>query len=73
MRNIMVTDFSYDKSEEQENICVFCEKQTLEQLKSRIDNNPKLKYTDIFEVNDDDLQFYLYEAIYESKEKLPKI
>ena len=65
MKNIMVTDVSYDKSVEQENICVFCKKQTLEQLKSRIDNNPKIKYSDIFEVPDDDLQFYIYEAIYE--------
>ena len=65
MKNIMVTDISYDKSEEQEDICVFCDKQTLEQLKSRLDSNPRIKYTDIFEVPDEDLKFYIYEAVYE--------
>ena len=61
----MIIDVSYDESVEQEDLCVFCHKQTLEQLKSRVDNNPRIKYSDIFEVPDEDLQFYVYEAIYE--------
>ena len=65
LNNIMIIDVSYDESVEQEDLCVFSHKQTLEQLKSRVDNNPRIKYSDMFEVPDEDLQFYVYEAIYE--------
>jgi hypothetical protein len=65
MKNIMVTDVSYDESDEQESVCVFTDKMTLDQLKIKLDKNPRVKYTDIYEVDDNDLQFYVYESIWE--------
>jgi hypothetical protein len=65
MKNIMVTDVSYGESDEQESVCVFTDKMTLDQLKIKLDKNPRVKYTDIYEVDDNDLQFYVYESIWE--------
>ncbi|BCD92257.1 hypothetical protein fh0823_23960 [Francisella halioticida] len=54
--NIMVTDFN-----NQDNVCIFTDKLlTVDSIKSTLDNKNQT-YSDIFEVKDDKLQFYMYE------------
>ena len=65
MKNIMVTDFLSEESDEEENVCFFTEKMTLEQVQKIIDTNSSISYSDMFEVSNEDLQFYVYEPIWD--------
>jgi len=55
MRNIMVTDYDNEA-----NVAIFTETLTVEEVKKRLEKKGD-KYSDIFEVPDDDLQHYCYE------------
>ena len=64
MKNIMVINMAY-RSQELESVCVLTETITIEIVKTKLDENPNIQYTDIFEVEDNDLQLYDDEPIHE--------
>ena len=64
MRNILITD--YDGGENQ---VLFTETFTVEEVTKRLDKKG-IDYTEIYEVPDNELQYYLYEPNWlEKKEK----
>jgi hypothetical protein len=64
MKNILITDYRG------ENVMVFTAV-PLNTIKNKLDKDGE-EYSDIFEVKDDDLQFYIYEPLWldEKTEKL---
>ena len=56
MKNILVTDFSSEKS----NVMIFTDKLTVEDVKQRL-NAAKESYTDIIDVPANEVQFYYYD------------
>ncbi len=64
MKNILITDYRG------ENVMVFTVV-PLNTIKNKLDKDGE-EYSDIFEVKDDDLQFYVYEPLWldEKTEKL---
>jgi hypothetical protein len=64
MKNILITDYRG------ENVMVFTTV-PLNKIKEKLDKDGE-EYSDIFEVKDDDLQFYVYEPLWldEKTEKL---
>ena len=53
--NIMVTDFDGEA-----NVCIFTKTLTIEEVEKKL-SKMKEEYTDIFLVEDDQLQYYSYE------------
>jgi len=62
MKNIMVINMAY-KLQEPESVCVLTKTITIDTVKTKLDENPNIQYTDIFEVEDNDLQLYDGEPI----------
>ena len=65
MRNIMVTDLLSEESDEEENVCFFTQKMTLDQVQKIMESKSNISYSEIFEVPNEDLQFYVYEPIWD--------
>jgi hypothetical protein len=65
MKNIMVTDFLSEELDEEENVCFFTEKMTLDQVQKVMESKSNISYSEIFEVSNEDLQFYVYEPIWD--------
>jgi hypothetical protein len=59
VKNIMVTEFG----EDQENLCIFTDTLRVLDVKERLDQASQ-KYVDVMEVQTEDLQYYIYEAMW---------